>query len=88
MKEKGHFNSTPYKTREEEMVNVQVHVICWISSLKQNHHKTKHWKDKAEVTIAVLDVDISLSVVEWETQKRKLPSPNRDYSGTTKNFFQ
>jgi len=27
MKEKGHFNPTPYKTHEEEMVNVQVHVL-------------------------------------------------------------
>lgn len=68
MKEKGHFNSTPYKTREEEMVNVQVHVICWISSLKQNHHKTKHWKDKAEVTIAVLDV----TPLRWGSLERPL----------------
>ena len=55
--------------------------------LKITLSSNTYFKVKPEPTIAVLDVDISPSVVEWGTQKRKLPSPSRDYSGNTKSLL-
>lgn len=35
-----------------------------------------------------MDVDPSPSVVDWDAQKKKAPSHNRDHSGTTKTLSE
>ena len=56
--------------------------ICWISSLKQTHHKIKHWNDKAEVIIALLDV----TPLRWGTLEREATTHSRSYWGSPRAY--